>query len=50
MIEYWNPGMVGIVNDLFNIRIDHSKNIEMVSVSSRLTSDRILEYRYGQSG
>ena len=50
MIERWNPGVVGIANDLFNVRINHSKNIEMVSVSSRLTSDRILEYRYGRSG
>ena len=44
------PGMVCIINDSSNIRIGHSKNIEMVSVSSRLTSDRILESRYGLSG
>ena len=46
-IDWVFPGMI---NDSSDIRIGHSKNIEMVSVSSRLTSDRILESRYGLSG
>jgi hypothetical protein len=41
-IQYWNPGIIGVTDD--------STNIDIMSASSRRTSERISEYKYGRSG